>query len=632
MRTPPIFATGHGLRLTALAATMAVFMAPSQARAQALNFCADTALAGLDPALHATAPALKLGARQIFDRLVENAGDGASVVPSLAVSWEVSGDGRQYTFKLRQGVGFHSVDGFKPTRELAPRDVVFSFQRQISKTDPFSPSQIYGAKNTAVKAGSLIGLIETVEPVGDDTVRFTLKQPDSGFLTMLAMESASILSAEYGAKLAKAGSPWLLDRVPVGTGPFRVAPTKTAKSKKKRRRARKAAPYTGAPISELNLVANGAYWRGAPSLGGLRIITTPNPVARFVGIKTGACQIAQRPAPADLAALRALPGVSVVEAGSTSVLYLAINTANKPFNDPWVRKALAKAIDRKALAKATVQSAKPTISLTGDAGDLPVADTGAARAMLKGADALGVSINLLVPSITPGNPGAIPAAISDAWTQAGAKVTLVPVSWSQLPAKLASADYDAALVGWQADTPDSALTYRQLLSCAGIGAANYSRWCNGQFETLLADARAATDPAKRNEALNSADALVASRLPVIALLRPQTVYATGQGVENLKRTDLTAYDFRNISLTPETSQRIAALNKARRSQRKAQIARAKADEARARALADPHEKKKKPAKTTAQTTAAPAPVATAQPVKKRKRRGNSVFRNKPKKN
>ncbi|MFV2092246.1 MAG: ABC transporter substrate-binding protein, partial [Hyphomicrobiales bacterium] len=440
MRTLPISATGHGLRLTALAATMAVFMAPSQARAQALNFCADTALAGLDPALHTTAPALKLGARQIFDRLVENTGDGASVVPSLAVSWEVSSDGRQYTFKLRQGVVFHSVDNFKPTRELAPRDVVFSFQRQISKTDPFSPAQIYGAKNTAVKAGSLIGLIETVEPVGDDMVRFTLKQPDSGFLTMLAMESASILSAEYGAKLAKAGSPLLLDRVPVGTGPFKVAPTKTAKSKKKRR-ARKAAPYTGAPITELNLVANGAYWRGAPTLGGLRIITTPNPVARFVGIETGACQIAQRPAPADLAALRAQPGVSVVEAGGTSVLYLAINTANKPFNDPWVRKALAKAIDRKALAKATVQSARPTASLTGDAGDLPVADTGAARGLLKGAGALGVSINLLVPSITPGNPGAIPAAISDAWTQAGAKVTLVPVSWSQLPTKLASANY-----------------------------------------------------------------------------------------------------------------------------------------------------------------------------------------------
>ena len=48
----------------------------------------------------------------------------------LAEKWDVSEDGKTYTFHLRKGVKWQDNKDFKPTRELNADDVVFSFDRQ----------------------------------------------------------------------------------------------------------------------------------------------------------------------------------------------------------------------------------------------------------------------------------------------------------------------------------------------------------------------------------------------------------------------------------------------------------------------------------------------------------------------
>ena len=64
------------------------------------------------------------------------------------------------------------------------------------------------------------GLIESIEKVDDYTVRFNLTRPEAPFIANMAMDFASILSAEYADQLAAAGTPELLNQQPVGTGPF----------------------------------------------------------------------------------------------------------------------------------------------------------------------------------------------------------------------------------------------------------------------------------------------------------------------------------------------------------------------------------------------------------------------------
>ena len=115
-----------------------------------------------------------------------------NVVPGLAESYTISEDGLVYNFQLRKGVKFH--DGSEMTAE----DVVFSIERAIG----------LALSNTAN--------IESVEAVNDYEVKFTLKAPNSVFLSILASYGFSILPK---AATEAAGDDF--GRNPVGTGAYK---------------------------------------------------------------------------------------------------------------------------------------------------------------------------------------------------------------------------------------------------------------------------------------------------------------------------------------------------------------------------------------------------------------------------
>lgn len=120
----------------------------------------------------------------------------------LAESWEVSGDGLVYTFKLREGVTFHNGDAFNAD------DVVFTFERS---SDP--------AKSIHSKA---IGNVANLEKLNDLEVRFTLNKPQASFLPK-ALERASgraMTIVSRGALESMGLAQYGL--TPVGTGAFKV--------------------------------------------------------------------------------------------------------------------------------------------------------------------------------------------------------------------------------------------------------------------------------------------------------------------------------------------------------------------------------------------------------------------------
>ena len=148
----------------------------------------------LDPTAGAAAAIGEVTYANVFEGLTRIDRDG-KVKPALASSWEISGDGKTYVFRLRSGVTFHDGTTFSAS------DVKFSLERARGE----------GSVNPQKGLFEPIDKIETSDPT---TVTITLKRPTGAFLFNLGWPAAIIVSAK-SAETNKTN--------PIGTGPFRFS-------------------------------------------------------------------------------------------------------------------------------------------------------------------------------------------------------------------------------------------------------------------------------------------------------------------------------------------------------------------------------------------------------------------------
>jgi len=118
--------------LAALALTVA-----SGAAAKTLVFCSEGSPENFNPQLYTSGTSVDASAVPIYNRLVDFTPGTTDLIPSLAESWDISPDGKIYTFHLRKGVKFHSSKSYKPTRDFNADDVIFSFMRQKDPANPY---------------------------------------------------------------------------------------------------------------------------------------------------------------------------------------------------------------------------------------------------------------------------------------------------------------------------------------------------------------------------------------------------------------------------------------------------------------------------------------------------------------
>jgi len=235
----------------------------------------------------------------VFEGLVKPDPSGA-LVPALAESYEIENDSSSYLFTLRPGVLFHNGEA------LQADDVVFSL-------------------NEAIRAGfpgldkiDKIEKIAGVEIASRQKIRVSLKEPDPEYLPYLTMGIVPEKNLDR-------------EKNPVGTGPFVIE--------------------NYAPQQNLILVKNANYWqKDLPKLDKVTIVFVSDTNNLLLGLRGGNIEAAEITG-AFLPQLD-LKQFETVPCYSNMVQLLALNNAQKPFDDERLRKALNYALDVKGIIEA----------------------------------------------------------------------------------------------------------------------------------------------------------------------------------------------------------------------------------------------------------------------------------------
>ena len=449
------------------------------ASAQSLVYCSEGSPEGFDPALYTAGTTFDASSHPIYDHLTEFKVGTTEVLPGLAESWEVSEDGKTVTFKLRQGVKFHSNDQFTPTRDFNADDVIFTFDRQGNPDNPYNGYsggtwEYYGSM-------SMPDLVESIEKVDDYTVKFNLTRPEAPFIANMAMDFASIVSKEYADAMMEAGTPEMLNQAPIGTGPFKFQ-----------------AYQKDAVIRYLR---NDDYFGDKAKVESLIFAITPDASVRYQKVQAGECHIMAYPNPADVQAMKDSDDVVVMEQEGLNVGYLAYNTNVAPFDNANVRKALNMAIDKQSIIDVVFQGSgeiaknpiPPTMWSYNDAIEDDQYDPEAAKAMLEAEGVTDLSMKIwAMPVQRPYNPNARRMAelMQDDLSKVGVNVEIVSYEWGEYLERSKAADRDGAvLLGWTGDNGDPDNFLAVLLGCDAVGNSNRANWCNEDFDKLIQDAK-----------------------------------------------------------------------------------------------------------------------------------------------
>ena len=394
------------------------------------------------------------------------------LAPDLAESWDVSGDGLTYTFRLRPNAAFH--DG-KP---VTAHDVKYSFERALDP-DTGSPTvdtyldDIVGAR--ARLAGEAQE-VEGVRVVDDRTLTISIEEPRAYFLAKLTYPTAFVVDRE---NIEELGEQWT--REPNGTGPFRLKDYRIGEVMVLERNPNFY--LEPAKVEEVELILS----------GGSSMAMYENDEIHITGV--GLADIERVTNPSD-----PLNADLVVAAPSFNITYIGFNVEQPPFDDLNVRQALSMVINKELIAEEVlVGLVSPAEGIlppgfpgyTGRVQGLEY-NTERARQLLAESKYAGdlPRIVVTVPG-TGGSLGLDLEVIRGMWEdELGVAVEITQVEWATYLDDLHARKFQAfAGLGWQADYPDpqdflDVLFYSQ-------SQLNSTGYANPEVDRLLEDARTA---------------------------------------------------------------------------------------------------------------------------------------------
>ncbi len=440
----------------------------------------------------------------VYDTLVVPNAEDLTMEPSLAESWETSEDGLTWTFTLREGVTFH--DG----SEFDSADVVYSYNRIIDE----ELSNSFRFQN-----------VGSVTADGAQTVVITLTRPTPNLLERIGSFKGMAILPEGAADQVD------LTTEAVGTGPFRLE---------------------SSDASSTVLTAYEDYWGGTPSIGGVEFRYVTEPAAALTALQNGEVQWTDNVPPQQIESLGGDDTVELQTTPSVDYWYLSMNYARPPFDNRDVRRAIAFAVDREAVAEAAWfgaaqpnQTAIPEDSFfhTDYAPFEP--DPDQARQLLQQA---GVQTPLTMGlMVTDEFPETVTAAqvIASQLEPIGINVEIETLDFATWLDRQGQGDFDAFYLGWLGNL-DPAAYYQEQHQTDGPN--NYQGYSNPQVDQLLAQGAGETDEEARKQAYDQAAQLIVDDVSYLYLYNPDVVQAWAPGLQGYRIRADKAINFETVEL------------------------------------------------------------------------------------
>jgi oligopeptide transport system substrate-binding protein len=459
----------------------------------------------LDPAIISGIPEFRV-VMGLFEGLTRFDPKTARPIPGLAQRWDISPDGCIYTFHLRTNLLWSTGE------PLTADDVVYSWLRAASPATASDYAEEFFYLTNGedfvtgkIKDPALVG----VHALDKFTVRVQLNHPTAFFLDLCALPVTSIVPRQA---IEKYGDRWLMARPLPVSGPFELVYWR--------------------PNDKVRLQKNPRYWDAANTRSQIIDILP-------VGSPDTALNLYER-GQADIVLDRTLVPAELLDVlmkrpdfhsfDYLGSYFIRINVTKKPFDDPRVRRALALAIDKDRIVnKITRAGEKPAATLVPDGtpGYTPPPglgyDPALARKLLAEAGYPGGKdfprFEYMFNAAAGGGAKVhedVAIELQQMWRDnLGIQMDLRQVEWKVLLSSYSHLDYQLARSSWVGDYNDA----NTFLDCfISNNGNNRTGWKNARYDMLISEANRQSDPKKRGELFQQAEALlVRDELPIIPL-------------------------------------------------------------------------------------------------------------------
>ena len=442
-----------------------------------------------------------------FEGLVTYDATG-TVVPGNAESWDISEDGTVYTFHLRDGLKWS--DG----TDLTAEDYVYALQRVLN---PETAGQYVDIVTAYVKnakeyyAGEATAEELGVKAVDPQTLEITLIQPTSFFIDLLTMW---VFDPVQKATIEANGDQWTASpETYVCNGPFKITEMNMGES--------------------MVLEKNEHYWDAENvTMEKVTLRYNLDTYTALTAYESGEVDGIRNIPSSDYARLKA-ENAGIQSVPNYGTVYYNINCEKEPYNNPLVRKALNLAVDRQAIIDNVVQvDATPAYNFLApgyvvdgtditegrsDRGLSPNADPEAAKAALAEAgypDGEGFPTLQLSYYSDDTVKKVVEAMAEMLETNLGIEVEITSNDWAIFYENVQKGNYEVAAMGWSADYTHP-MSFLPLL--VTDDANNNSFYSNPEYDAMVEQIKAETDPAKAVELIKQAEDLVMDEYPFINL-------------------------------------------------------------------------------------------------------------------